>query len=203
MVLKNAIHNGTLITAPYQRLGEELVGLERDNNTGKIDHSPSGINCFVGDTKISLADGRELTFCELMDEYKQRKENYVYTINADKKKIEPKRIKSVWCSGTSKKIARVTLDNGEIMECTPEHLFMLCDGSYEEAQNLTTGVSLMSLRADGTIVQNVEIAEEAREVYDMEIEDNHNLRFRRACLCITQKTVRIAWRVRCFGAPTR
>lgn len=51
---------------------------------------------------------------------------------------------------------------------------MLCDGSYEEAQNLTTGVSLMSLRADGTIVQNVEIAEEAREVYDMEIEDNHN-----------------------------
>lgn len=174
LVLKNAIHNGTLITAPYGRLGEELVGLERDNNTGKIDHSPSGINCFVGETKISLVDGRELTFCELMDEHKQGKENYVYTINADKKKIEPKRIKSVWCSGTSKMIARVTLDNGEVLECTPEHLFMLRDGEYKQAQDLAAGVSLMTLHTARVDVRSVEIFEDAREVYDMEVEDNHN-----------------------------
>lgn len=145
LALKNAINARTIITAPYKLLSEELVGLERDNNTGKIDHSPSGINCFVGDTKVSLVDGREVTFFELLNEYQQGKENYVYTIDRGAKRIVPKRIKKVWCSGHEAKVVRVTLDNGESIVCTPEHLFMLRDGNYEQAQNLRCGDSLMPL----------------------------------------------------------
>lgn len=126
-------------------LKEELIGLERDNNTGKIDHSPSGINCFTGDTKVSLVDGRELTFIELLEEYKQGKINYVYSLNLNNNLLEPKPIHSVWCSGRDAKLIEVELDNGEIIKCTPEHKFMLRSGEYIEAQYLKENDSLMPL----------------------------------------------------------
>lgn len=126
-------------------LKEELIGLERDNNTGKIDHSPSGINCFTGDTKVSLVDGRELTFIELLEEYKQGKTNYVYSLNLNNNLLEPKPIHSVWCSGKNAKLIEVELDNGEIIKCTPEHKFMLRSGEYIEAQYLKENDSLMPL----------------------------------------------------------
>jgi len=42
-------------------------------------------------------------------------------------------------------LVEVTLDNGETIRCTPDHEFMLRDGSYREAQDLTSGQSLMPL----------------------------------------------------------
>ena len=41
---KSAIYEKRLILFEHELLTEEIIGLERDNNTGKIDHSPSGIN---------------------------------------------------------------------------------------------------------------------------------------------------------------
>lgn len=126
-------------------LKEEWVGLERDNNTGRIDHSPSGINCFTGDTKISLVDGRELTFLQLLEECNSGKINYVYSLNLKDNKLEPKPIRNVWCSGNNAKLLEITLDNGETIRCTPEHRFMLRDGNYVEAQYLHKDDSLMPL----------------------------------------------------------
>lgn len=37
----------------------------------------------------------------------------------------------------------VTLDNDRVVKCTPDHLFMLRDGSYRRADALTSGTSLM------------------------------------------------------------
>lgn len=55
LVLKNAIH-GTYIISPLNKiLHEELVGLEKDNNTGKVDHSPSGINSKDGADSLAGA----------------------------------------------------------------------------------------------------------------------------------------------------
>ena len=39
----------------------------------------------------------------------------------------------------------VVLDNGEPIRCTPDHLFMLRDGSYRRADELVAGTSLMPL----------------------------------------------------------
>ena len=41
---KNTIYEKRLRTYETAHLTEEIIGLERDNNTGKVDHSPSGIN---------------------------------------------------------------------------------------------------------------------------------------------------------------
>ena len=143
--LKSTIYEERLIMYENTLLTEELIGLERNNNSGKVDHSPSGINCFTGDTKVSLLDGRNLSMLELIDEFKSGKSNYVYSFNHTSNKIEPALIKKAWCSGHNAKLLEVTLDNNKIIRCTPEHRFMLRDGSYKEAKYLVENESLMPL----------------------------------------------------------
>lgn len=131
----------------YQKcdlLTDELLGLER-MPSGKIDHTADGINCLTGDTKVSLVDGRELTMLDLVDEFNNGKRNWVYTINEKTLKIEPKLICNAFKSGTVDKLCKITLDNGKIIECTPEHRFMLRDGTYREAKDLKENDLLMPL----------------------------------------------------------
>ena len=158
-------------------LTDELIGLQRDNNSGKIDHDPSGINCFTAETKISLVDGREVRIVDLIDEVNNGKVNYVYSINQQSQCIEPKRVTAGWCSGVTEKIAQVILDNGEVIECTPEHRFMLQDGNYCEAQNLKQDAELKSLTINSgknRQVASVCIIDKTAKVYDITVEDNHN-----------------------------
>lgn len=119
---------------------DELVNLEQDGMSGKVDH-PS---CFTGDTKIRLVDGRSLTIDELMIEQTYR-DNYVYTINERTGHVEAKKISKVFQSGITSDLVEIYLDNGQVVTCTPEHLFMTRDGSYAEAQNLQAYDSLMPL----------------------------------------------------------
>lgn len=143
--LKTAIYEHRILL--YQKcdqLTDEVVGLERKSD-GHVDHTKEGINCLTGDTKISLVDGRELTILELLDEFNAGKQNYVYTVNEQTLKIEPKLIKKVFKSGTATKLLKITLDNGQTISCTPEHKFMLRNGEYCEAKSLVISDSLMPL----------------------------------------------------------
>lgn len=141
---KSSIYENRIVTYQTNLLTEEIVGLVRYEN-GKVDHDPSGINCFTGDTKISLVDGREIRIDDLIEEVKSGKINFVYSFNHEKNKIEPKQVIDGWCSGISNKIVEIILDNGEKIRCTPNHKFMLRDGSYCEAKDLICGDSLMPL----------------------------------------------------------
>ena len=143
--LKSTIYEERLVIFEDNLLVEELIGLERNNSNGKVDHAPTGINCFTGDTEVSLVDGRTLSFIELVDEFNQGKRNFVYSFNIEKQRVEPKLITNAWCSGHNAKLVEVTLDNGEVLRCTPEHKFMLKDGTYKQAINLVSNDSLMPL----------------------------------------------------------
>ncbi|GEM_PF-74 len=97
--------------------------------------------CFTGDTKIKLADGTEKSFAELA-KLPPEQVFYVYAVN--------KNGKIVIAEGRYSRITRqnaelleLTLDNGETIRCTPDHRFMLRDGSYKEVQHLTPDDSLM------------------------------------------------------------
>jgi DNA gyrase subunit B len=100
--------------------------------------------CFVGTTKVALADGRNLSFFELIEEASQGKQNYCYTIVKDgsigiEKIVYPRRTKQ------KATLVQITLDNGEKIKCTPDHKFMLRNGEYIEAKDLKKGFSLMPL----------------------------------------------------------
>lgn len=140
--LRSAIYEKRFHMYKSNRLFDEFVDIERNNNTGKIDHSP---NCFTGDTKIRLVDGRSISIEELLREHLTGKQNYVYSINHTENKIEPKVIKNVWKTKDVTKLLKITLDNGEVIKCTPEHPFMLRNGSYILAKDIIPNDSLMPL----------------------------------------------------------
>jgi len=100
--------------------------------------------CFDGDTEVALADGRNVTFKELVAEEAAGKQNFCYTILKDGT-VGLERIINARITKTNTEVVKVTLDNGETIICTPDHPFMLRDGSYKAASQLTADDPLMPL----------------------------------------------------------
>jgi DNA gyrase subunit B len=101
--------------------------------------------CFSGDTKVALADGRNLSFKELVKEDEQGKRNFCYTVKNDGK-IGIEEIKHPRVTKKNTEVIKVILDNNEEIICTSNHKFMLRDGNYKEAKKLEPGQSLMPLQ---------------------------------------------------------
>jgi DNA gyrase subunit A len=98
--------------------------------------------CFTGDTKIKLVDGTTKTFKEL-SELPEKASFDVYSVNGQKRIVIGK--------GSNARVTRrkaqlmeVTLDNKVKVRCTPDHRFLLRNGTYKEAQDLTPDDSLMA-----------------------------------------------------------
>ena len=158
----------------HQLLQDELIHLQRDANTGRVDHPLGG--CFVPETKIKLADGRSVALFDLVKE-QRTKENFVYTINETTLQVEVKKILSAHSTKLVNELTEVILENGQSIFCTNDHKFMLADGSYRPAYDLVAGLSLMSIegqeRSSMKIKSLVSIAD-TRLMYDLTIEDNPN-----------------------------
>ncbi|MBI3020224.1 MAG: hypothetical protein HYY60_02770, partial [Parcubacteria group bacterium] len=100
--------------------------------------------CFTKDTKVRLADGRSISFESLIQEEKEGKKNYTFTVSA-RGDIEIALIEHPRLTRKKTEIMKVVLDNGKEIKCTLNHKFLLKDGSYTEAKNLKNGTSLMPL----------------------------------------------------------
>ena len=100
--------------------------------------------CFALDTKIPLLNGKTLTLEEIIDEYKSGKQNWVYSCDPKTGKFFPGPVSWAGITKKNSDVVRVTLDNGKSVVCTPDHKFILRDGSgFKEAQYLIPGDSLM------------------------------------------------------------
>jgi DNA gyrase subunit A len=97
--------------------------------------------CFTGDTKIKLVDGTEKSFAELA-KLPPDEVFYVYSVNRDGKVVIGEG-KHARVTRKNAELIELMLDNGEKVRCTPDHRFMLRDGTYKEAQDLTPDDSLM------------------------------------------------------------
>ncbi len=155
--------------------------------------------CFSGDTLVALADGRHLSFEELVVEQAEGKEHFCYTIRHDGK-VGIERIINAHITKRDAAVIRLTLDNGETIVCTPDHRFMLRDGRYKAAAQLTPEDALTPLfqveaaesriaehrMAHGSVpiaeaimeyptsVISTEPIETRMDVYDIEIPHTHN-----------------------------
>ncbi len=98
--------------------------------------------CFTKDVKVKLTDGRSLSFEELVQERSAGKTNYTYTVSG-LGLIAVAKIENPRKTRINAPIVKVTLDNGQIIRCTPDHRFLLKDGTYKEARYLTPENSLM------------------------------------------------------------
>ncbi|MHC5614872.1 MAG: intein-containing RctB family protein [Nostoc sp.] len=96
------------------------------------------IGCFIGDTLIPLVDGKSYRIKDLMD---WGKEFIVYACTPTGKIVAAQATAKL--TRRNAPLVKVILDNGEEIICTPDHQFMLRDGTYKEAQLLQAATSLM------------------------------------------------------------
>ncbi len=110
----------------------EASGRRRDNYNGC---NP----CFTGDTVVAVSDGRKgITIKQLAEE---GRDVLVHCMDSNGKPIvgwmrNPRK------TGTDKQLVRVTLSNGHSIKCTPNHQFILSDGTIIQAKDLVSGASL-------------------------------------------------------------
>ncbi len=100
--------------------------------------------CWEKNTKVALADGRNISFIKLVAEDKQGKKNFCYTMKDNghigiAPILNPRRTKK------NATVIKVILDNDEELICTPDHLFRLVDGTYIQARELTVKHSISPL----------------------------------------------------------
>lgn len=127
----------------------KALGLKVDENTGKLVYDAKKLRyrkiiiaCFTGDTKVKSLDGNSYSFKELVDN--DVKTLWTYSIDKNGN-VVPSLAKNIRKIKETNKLVKITLDNGKVIKCTLDHKFMLPDLSYEEAQNLKVGQSLMPI----------------------------------------------------------
>ena len=100
--------------------------------------------CLHEDTKIKLLNNEVKSVKDLKSDFDQGKKIRVYSTDKHGN-FKPGVVNNIWVSGHVKKMVEVTLDNDRKILTTPEHGYMLRDGSYCQAQNLILETSLMPL----------------------------------------------------------
>lgn len=99
--------------------------------------------CFTGDTRIRLLDGSIPTLEELA-KYKANDTFWVFSRD-EVGDIVPGKARRPRLTRKNADIVAVEISGGEIIRCTPDHKFMMRDGSYKEAKDLRKDDSLMPL----------------------------------------------------------
>jgi len=97
-------------------------------------------SCFSGDTLIRLLNGEKRSLKEL---HESNKPFWIYSCTPEGKIVPGKATAKL--TGLKKEVIKVTLDSGDVVICTPDHRWLLRDGTYCEAKSLTSSMSLMPL----------------------------------------------------------
>lgn len=134
--------------------------MNKDNNLYYIERIVGSNPCFTGDMKLLTVDGYK-TFEELEGN------SDISIINNDGNISKHNR---VWCSGY-KDIVKIKLSNGKHITCTPNHVFMLNDGTECEAKDLYEK-HLKTITNEDIFVVSVENNGKER-VYDFTENINH------------------------------
>lgn len=100
--------------------------------------------CIISTTYIPLLNGHSMTLDEIIKQYeKEDLDIYVYSYDHNIGKMVPGKVTWAGYTRLQTKCVRVHLDNENYIDCTPDHPFMLRDGTYKEAQYLKENESLM------------------------------------------------------------
>ena len=177
LTLRSAMNDERIGLIQIELLEKELIELQRDVTTGKLDHPSDG--CFTEDTEVIVFDyihnkQCKKTFSELT-KYHTLHNYYVQTMDNDKK-IKLNRINKIFLTKYTDSILQITFSDGSVVKCTPNHRFMLDSGEFVEANNILYSDKLRSI--DNKIIyikeKHILKLKEKIPVFDMEIENIHN-----------------------------
>lgn len=130
--------------------------------------------CLHKDTKIALLNGKSITIQEALERSNQGEIFNTYSVDSNGM-FSPSKIKYVWVSGFSKDFIAVEIDGKAPILTTPNHRYMLPNGSYMTAQNLKVGQELMGVNETHKITNIAKVSyEKDQPIYDINVETNSN-----------------------------
>ena len=100
--------------------------------------------CAIYSTRIPLLDGSTVKIGELAENLED--DTWVYGFDINTRSVVPAKVSAAWLAIKDADIYKVTLDNGETVECTGNHPFLMRDMTYKRADELSMGDSLMPFR---------------------------------------------------------
>ncbi|MBL7182894.1 MAG: DNA topoisomerase IV subunit B [Anaerolineae bacterium] len=163
------------------KLADVSRGTPTEQTVLYIVEGDSAGGCFLGDTLIRLASGETKTIRELAEDWERGIQHFGYASNGDGDvRIVP--LNHPRLTRRDAELIEVELDNGERVRCTPDHLFRMRDRSYQRADQLQAGDSLMALKIRLTEkganfnVKAVAVRplDERGDVYDITVDGYHN-----------------------------
>jgi DNA gyrase subunit A len=98
--------------------------------------------CFAGDTKVELYSGEQKPFTELVEMAHKGLRAEIFTVDPHRN-VRIKPLRAPRLVRRNDPVVKVTLESGAEIVCTPDHRFMLRDGTYREAQQLKAKDQLM------------------------------------------------------------
>ena len=176
LALRSAMNDERISLLHLELLEKELIELQRDVQTGKLDHPADG--CFTPDTSILLFDTiHNRTFTQTINSlYNSPCVSNYYVQTVRNNEIQLNRIKKVFITKYVDTLLKVTFSDGNAVTCTPEHKFMLEDESFSEIQYISFNQRLKTVNDKILYVTKKEELKlsEKIAVYDLEIECVHN-----------------------------
>jgi len=91
--------------------------------------------CFTGETKVELYNGEQKPFTELVEMAHKGLRAEIFTVDPHRN-VRIKPLRAPRLVRRNDPVVKVTLETGAEIVCTPDHRFMLRDGTYREAQQL-------------------------------------------------------------------
>jgi DNA gyrase subunit A len=98
--------------------------------------------CFAGETKVELYSGEQKPFTELVEMAHKGLRAEIFTVDPHRN-VRIKPLRAPRLVRRNDPVVKVTLETGAEIVCTPDHRFMLRDGTYREAQQLRAKDQLM------------------------------------------------------------
>lgn len=133
----------------------------------------------ISNTYIDLLDGEKISLKQLIDEHNEGKKHEVYSVDQKTGKIIRGKVKWAGVTRKNAEIVRVHLDNNEYVDVTPDHKFVLRDGSECRADELKPNQSLMPLymkfeKINVLYVEKLDIKEDTGCLTIEDPGENHN-----------------------------
>lgn len=134
-------NDSTLIKSVFPFVNSSLLYQGYVKGTLNVVVAPPG--CFTGDTKVLTLDGKQHSIESL---YKSNQHLSIYGMNPEKMEVTPAPADKVVLSKYTDELVEVLIDRRKVIKCTPDHPFMIEDGTYVEAQNLKPSQILRTIK---------------------------------------------------------
>ncbi len=148
-----------------QSMSEDFFFASRPDGRGsRVDTLPGG--CLSLDTQIPLLDGRDCTLEQLITEHQQGKQNWTYSVDTNTGEIVPGMISWAGITNQDAEVMTLTLDNGNVVTCTPDHKFPVWGKGYVEAKDLTSDDSIIHFETQLNPIGTQSSSKQYTQVYD-------------------------------------